>query len=204
MSGEIRETVGQLVQKAAKKISPLTFLSGKVRKMERDEIEALAVAYLMLRVKQSKRSAVAEVERRAKRPARPAFGTKAFEEWAAEPENEKAAADEIKWQEELEKINGQAARNLSDAINGAIDKFQMALRDQWTEELLAQEIALGDGTTVRWGEATADQHQQRFDMHMRNALAGAEGAARHKAAIETLRETGATNLYQAVSFAAAV
>lgn len=196
MTTEVRDSVGRIVQKAAKKISPLTYLSGQVRQMERDEVEALAVAYLMLRVKQSKRAAVAEVERRTKKPR---FGTKAFESWAADPANKVAAASEIELQERFAEIDERAARRFADGMTAMIDDFQRALRDQWTDELLAQEIALGDGTTVRWGDATAEHHQQRFDMHMRNATAGAEGAARHKAAIETLRETGAANLYEATN-----
>lgn len=56
-----------------------------------------------------------------------------------------------------------------------------------------------DGTVVLWGDATIEQHQQRRDLFLRNALANTDGAARHEQAIRTLTETGAATLREAVS-----
>lgn len=69
---------------------------------------------------------------------------------------------------------------------------QMAL--ELTTELLRSEFALGDGVRVKWGDATSAQHEQRYAMLLKNAAANAEGAARHRAAVNMLEKSGASCL----------
>lgn len=194
-STDLRQTASDIVKKAARRISPLTYIASSVRSMEREEVDQLAIAYLMLRLKQNKRAAVAEVEKRTTKPRR---GTRAYERWAADPINADAAKADAEFEAEMQELRNRSLRKMQDGLKTMIQDFERSLRDQWTQELLGQTIALGDGTTVTWGEATIEQHEARYAMHMKNAVAGAEGAARHLAAIETIRATKTTNLYEAV------
>jgi hypothetical protein len=196
---EIRETAGVVVKNAAKKLSPLTYISSAVRKMERDEVDALAVAYLMLRLKQNKRAVVAEVEKRTTKPRRDAA---AFHRWATDPINAEEVQKDAELQKKYAEIDRRAMEQFQAEMIANLERYKDHLRTEWTEELLSTSIALGDGTTVLWGDATIDQHQSRYDMHMKNAMAGAEGAARHMAAIATLRETHTPNLYEATKVSA--
>lgn len=78
------------------------------------------------------------------------------------------------------------------------DTYEANLRAQifveWTEELLAAEIAMPDGSRTTWGLATIQQHRLRHDMLAKNAMANMENAARHSIAIEALTTSGAPNL----------
>lgn len=75
-----------------------------------------------------------------------------------------------------------------------VDRIADTIRLEVTQELLDSEFALGDGRQVRWGSATVAEHEQRIDMLERNAVANAEAAARHRAAIDLLKANGATSL----------
>ncbi len=57
-----------------------------------------------------------------------------------------------------------------------------------TEKLLKTKFALGDGEWVSWGAATVSQHQIRIEMLNKNTKANLEAAARHKVAIDKLKE----------------
>lgn len=103
-------------------------------------------------------------------------GTAAYYEWVANtPEGAAYQADEDKY-----------ADRMRETMSSAIQKFQEELRIEWTTELLSSTFTLGDGSTVTWGLASIDQHQERADMFARNALANAEGAARHLEAIAAI------------------
>lgn len=82
-------------------------------------------------------------------------------------------------------------------VRKLIDDYTDQVKLEWTEELLASRFSLPDGTSVEWGDATLDQHVTRYEMFSRNMVTNMEGAARHKQAIDALRETGAATLREA-------
>jgi hypothetical protein len=79
------------------------------------------------------------------------------------------------------------------------DEFERELRIKWTSELLDSPFALGDGTSVKWGDATVAQHEARADALIKHAAGTAESAARHRKAITDLTQSGARNLRQMMS-----
>lgn len=109
-----------------------------------------------------------------------------------------------KWVEESDEGKGhEAAMAAADAayvaglarvVSTAVDEYADALRIEWTNELLATEIALPDGTRTTWGAATVEQHTERAQMFERMAQGNLEGAARHRKAIDELRSSGASSL----------
>ena len=126
------------------------------------------------------------VERAAEHPTtkRPRYGTRAYERWATETEEGRAwHAERVEWEEEWE-------RRRFDLLRDLLQKYTDQLRIQWTEELLAQTISMPDGSTTTWGRATLSQHQSRVDMFAAQAMAGIEGAARHRKAIEAIEAAG--------------
>ncbi len=58
-------------------------------------------------------------------------------------------------------------------------------------ELLRSPFSLGDKTTVTWGEATIEQHQQRIEMLTGMARGIESTIRRHEEAVALLKETGA-------------
>lgn len=53
-------------------------------------------------------------------------------------------------------------------------------------ELLSETFALGDGRRVRWGEATAQDHQDRIDFLTKQIRGTQQTIGRHAAAIELI------------------
>lgn len=182
-----------IVKDAAEKLSPATYISMRVRQMERAEVDALAVAYLLAQVKMRKRSVVLETERDAQVKHVFAVGTG----YGGAPTPELAA--EWKQQDDKQLAANRATRS---AVDAAIRAQVEAAHTEWNDRLLRSKFALGDGTETTWGEATREQHQYRFDMHKTNAVAGVEGAARHLEAIEKLDATGCLTLTEAVTVTA--
>lgn len=187
---DLEERVGVVVARAATKLSPLTYLSGVVRKLDRSQVEELAVAYLLAQTKMRQRSLVARVERDSQKHVRPNKGTKAWHAWLETPEG----ASDKALQLEYARIDAEHHEKLVQSMKHTIDRYRDELRMEWTDELLRSDFSLGDGTKVTWGDATREQHEWRAEMHTKNAAAGVEGAARHRAAIRLLDESGANSL----------
>jgi hypothetical protein len=86
-------------------------------------------------------------------------------------------------------------RQYNDEIQRAVDIFIEETAQEagiaWTSALLTSTFALPDGTRVKWGEATVDQHQQRASMFSKQATAAVENAARHINAIRDIEKAGA-------------
>ena len=82
-------------------------------------------------------------------------------------------------------------------MNDIIGTYRDSLHAQWTAELLESGFALGDGTTVTWGEATVEQHQQRIALLTRNAAGNLQTAARHQSAVDEIERSGVACLAQA-------
>jgi hypothetical protein len=65
-----------------------------------------------------------------------------------------------------------------------------------TEELLSSSFTVGNGRSVEWGEATADQHLARVKMLIAQAGGHVDTAKRHEAAILLLEKHKVINLNQ--------
>ena len=98
----------------------------------------------------------------------------------------------------MEEIDRRHAERMTTIIEG----YARELKAEWTADLLASEFALADGTRVTWGDATIEQHEERAAMFHRNAVANAEGAARHLKAVDELKSKGVPTLADLVSHAA--
>lgn len=57
-------------------------------------------------------------------------------------------------------------------------------------ELVADRFSVGDGTWVRWGEATLEQHATRMRWQTQLADGALASAARHRAAIKMIEDAG--------------
>jgi hypothetical protein len=71
-----------------------------------------------------------------------------------------------------------------------VDRESEYVRLKTTRELLATMFALGDGTRTTWGAATAGQHRQRIEALAANAGGITETAARHRAAVRMIEDSG--------------
>ena len=201
---DIENIARNLVTQATKKLSPMTFLQSAAASMTRSDLETLAVAYLYTQVKNRKRGEVRVVERAATTDIKkmPRWGTAAWRTWSEMPENEEEANREREYRNDLARADEEASKKLWGEMGSIIEKFKDDMHTQWTEELLQSKFALGDGTETTWGMASRANHEYRLNMHLRNASAGIEGAARHQQAIDELDATGASNLLEAVRVAA--
>lgn len=65
---------------------------------------------------------------------------------------------------------------------------------QARKEMAEAFFALGDGTRVRWGEATVAQHRQRIAMLEKMRAGLSETVARHEAAISEIEAAGVSCL----------
>jgi len=167
------------------------------------EVKALAAWHIREGIESADRLAVLEIERKAERPAPPPAppkrGTAAYQEWVETTEEGKRHESiEQKYLEQEEEAN----RKLWRSMETALENYAQARIMEWTEELLGSEFALPDGTRVRWGAATVDQHRERFELFRRNAHANLEGAARHRRAIEALEAAHVSSLYELAARAA--
>ncbi len=206
MTMSLEKRSREIVAEAQTKLAPIEYIRAAVRTMETDELVELATAYLYAQVKGRKRADVRAIEQAAPPQTKgkePALGTKSWERWAKGKPAGVANWDAHREQlEHYEALDVSLFRELNATIGTAMDKYVETVRVQWTEELLNAEIATGDGTMTTWGDATIDQHKARMAMHKKNAMAGAEGYARHAAAIADIQAAGVTTLREAMSIAA--
>lgn len=167
-------------------------------KLPHEEVVKLAAEALGERARSKRRAEVLRVERKAEvKPERYIF----------EIDDDIAAGKEVTWEErrrwneseERRKKQEVIDQQRHDAFQAAMEEFKREVIVEWTTELLEASIALPDGTLVTWGEATAEQHEARKAMLEHNVFANAEAAARHEQALLLLRETGASNLNEAVA-----
>ena len=113
---------------------------------------------------------------------------------------ERAAARPKPRVSQVERDERQMKRfsDMASVMTPIIERYADEMRMEWTAELLASAFTLDDGTRVNWGDATVDQHSQRVEMFRRNAMANAEGAARHLKAVGALRLSGCSTLRELV------
>lgn len=157
-------------------------------------IQFLAVEYVVAEVQRAQRSVTLAAERASEVDVTAQAG-----EWPGAAE---ARARFKKIREDDEREAWLRQQSLSANIQRAIDRFTEELRMKWTAELLDSTFALRDGTVIAWGDATIDHHEERRQMFKDNARANIEGAARHEAALQELRASGAATLRELVGASA--
>jgi hypothetical protein len=141
-----------------------------------DVLRALAVAQIVDIIRARQRAVVAKVERRST--------------------NARATTEEVE-QRRSERLSGMIR-----ALMPAVDRYVDEMKVQWTSELLDSEIALRDGTKVRYGSATRDQLTERAGILRTNMLANAEALALTERALRDLSESGARSLDELAGVAA--
>lgn len=166
-----------------------------------DVLKELATAAVVDAVRRRQRSNVLSIERDAVRtPVRKRPSPTVSDDWT--PKNAEEAMYHEMGYTLGEAIRAKHSAVLSANIAASIKRFEDELRIEWTAELLASDFAMADGTRITWGDATVEQHQERAAMFQRNAVANAEGAARHLKAVEALESAGAQTLGEMVGVAA--
>lgn len=86
-------------------------------------------------------------------------------------------------------------KDLDEKVNRLAEEKLLA----WTEDLLAAEFRLSDGTLTTWGSATIEQHRERVEMFSKNAAASVMGAGRHLQAVQELEAAKASTLNDLVA-----
>ena len=179
MNAEI--AASRLAKEASKKLSPATYIAAQLRTLDRDTVEQYALAFVMLQVKQRNRATVRTVERESARPVSSrSNGWVRYEDGEVARDPEWALVDE----------NNRRRNDLDSIFRKHIERSYLELEDK----LLRSKFARGDGTQVTWGEATYEDHMNRYEMHRSNVEAGIEGGARHLQAAEMLKARNAANL----------
>lgn len=118
------------------------------------------------------------------------------------PEAQHAILQKAIKQMVAKRIRATTRRAIRNAEADALDKDGKQIDPsqshpiEWSDELLAREFALPDGTYVTWGEATADQHRQRVAMYQTLENAASDGRRRHFQAAREIGKRHARNLYE--------
>lgn len=174
-----------------------------------------------IRARQAERAAREAAEKERRQQEVNARAAAAYRERMADPEGWAERKAQRQATEALEKLERREAREaervererrraeeerLSEyylsgqAVRDAVAKFERTVREEawveWTDELLASEVALGDGTHVAWGLLTVEQHERRIAMHKGNAIPAMQGLARHAQAVRVITAAGVNVLYE--------
>lgn len=200
------------IDEAARRASvqPRVAAVNLVRELSPAQIRELAIRFLVEGVADRRRAQTLIIERVSQRAQAmselvragasakrlPRRGSKAYQEWV-ETTDEGRAYEER--QRETDSALADMDRTFRQQLATLVDEFVEGQRCEWTTELLNAAIAMPDGTIVLWGDATLEQHLERREMFMQNALVNAEGAARHEQAIRELQQTGAATLREMVA-----
>jgi len=153
-----------------------------------EEVRFIAATALAEAAVNKARAATRVIERESLHPAATRVGRSIT----------KPAQNQEKRKEARERYRQERQAGLMKILKETVDTYADALRIEWTKELLNAPISSRDGQSrTTWGEATLPQHEERYEMFSAQAIGNAEGAARHRKAIDLLRETSAENLYEA-------
>ena len=180
-----REAIQRLAQRAAKRVPA-----------------ALMRAYVLREIEHGILSRVRDDAKAAERNAREAWA--ASDEGQAEQRRLQAEkqAQEVEFQARIaeadKRIWAEHVRRMVEITERYKQEVITEARIEWTRELLDTAFALGDGTSVKWGSATREQHAARERMFDANVQGNLMGAAMHRAAIELLESTGAECLNEVV------
>lgn len=199
-SEDIEASATQLIGHASpalRKQLAAKWLIEEVKRLDRADVlsrERRSIRISMYRSAREERQAAARREAERAHANGPA-GNRARRRWLEETVEGRAQAErDAQYAEEMREIDERRDAKIASIMKD----WSTQLRAEWTEELLNSGFALPDGQTVLWGDATIEQHEARRNQFMDNARANIEGAARHEAAIETLRSSGAETLRQMV------
>lgn len=206
--------VGQVADHydTSREADALVLAAGLLRAMSREFLHSLAVKHLVDAARDLSRRRALTVERGASRAEPPQQGqvdlaaglwkgryrhgvmnkrTGAARNGCNCDECEKARANDLR-------LYMTCFSQASEKMTKIFEDLSAQMRMQWTEELLATPFALPNGDRVTWGSATVAQHEERVEMFKGQVTAGAEGAARHMAAIRDIEALGARCLAEAV------
>jgi hypothetical protein len=214
LDSSANRNINRILGSAINKVAPEIYLQSQVRSMSAEQLQDIALTYLVERLKDRKRARVLVIERDAQRggvvsarvdaPGKRVIIDIPKAEIERRDNSETAAPDSAtihKIREDQQaRIDADSAARW-EAIRAQMADAMDALREswhvEWTRELLDAEFAVGDGTTTTWGNATREQHMARLALHERNAAAGIEGALRHREALDVLDSSGALCLNEA-------
>lgn len=91
--------------------------------------------------------------------------------------------------------NYERTPTMYERVAKSISQYIDEIKIELTDELLEETFARGDGTQVKWGEATIDEHKIRAQRLRKLAAGNAEAAARHELVIRMLDESGSSTLF---------
>lgn len=178
------DTTKTIVDGARAAESPIDHLRSAVSDMTREDVEQLAVAYLLSEMRKGSITPRAVKQQYKPRVVPPPT-----------PEQLEARA---RIEEKLIQDEADSRTRFRDTMDKAFSLLKYEWHLEWTAELLDAEITLADGSTVKFGDATREQHFARAQVHRRNTLLNMESAVRHEKAIETLNKSGAPTLRAAL------
>ena len=194
MSDQIRRLAQECYDTAKATDAPTRAVAQRlIAEAEPTLVAAMAVEFLVEVVSRAQREAALDVERQATRRHLPRKGTKAREVWEQTTDEGRA------WAEREEHEERRTFQMTVGVLGKALERYTEEMRIQWTADLLDSTFSLRDGSTVTWGDASVEQHEERRAMFIANAHVNMEGAARHELAIQQLREAGAPTLREMVS-----
>lgn len=98
-------------------------------------------------------------------------------------------------------MDGFIGWQMKDAMRQFHEATRCEVILELSSELLQSGFALGDGTKVTWGEASAVQHQQRFELLMGQSSGGLRAAQRHQAAVKLMQLRNVSSLNEAAELA---
>jgi hypothetical protein len=81
-------------------------------------------------------------------------------------------------------------------VTEQLEEMRRDIKLEVTAELLASSFAVGDGRTVTWGEATADDHRERAVLLGKNVIGNLTTMLLHEQAAEMIESAGVASLGQ--------
>jgi hypothetical protein len=149
--------------------------------MDDRSVRAMAVEWMVNEVESYLRGGVLSQEKASELRATPDVISKQKGWW----EGPKGRAMQARRDREYE----EHKKKWSDKKIIVVDKLNAEVLLDLNKRLLKSAFALGDGTSVQWGEATKAQHEARLELLMKNVEGNLDTANRHRAAIEMLIDT---------------
>lgn len=90
---------------------------------------------------------------------------------------------------------------LANAVNRIARDAASRIINEWAPSLLAQTFTLPNGRTVRWGEATAAEHEARASQLEKHASGVIQTAALHRRALSDIQASGGKSLNELTALA---
>lgn len=168
------------------------------------DVRAYLVTCLANDERAFRRLATREAEQNAQRPTDDVVEEPVVEEESVADEvdpieeakrHAEAERKQREWQDNRESNRDKIAGHVSSFLDSVAANLKM----EWTAELLNAEFSPNhSGGRTTWGEASREQHERRIELLTANVHNNAELIARHRCAIDTIDQTGAENLNDAM------